>query len=124
MSLQWNRIGLAFLMALLLVSTAGAQEGVTDVNESDVNEVELAASDVDEQVKLEVDGEQIKAYISWLAQDELQGRKPLTEGYQKAADWAVEHFQQLGLQPAGENGTYLQDVPIERGFTYRVGLLS
>jgi aminopeptidase YwaD len=72
--------------------------------------------------KLQVDGERIKSYIEWLAQDHMQGRKSLTEGFKKAEQWAAENFKNWGLKPAGQDGTYFQDVPIERGFTYMTGV--
>lgn len=112
MSMGCNRIVfMAFIMALS-VGVLSAQEAVTDANEADAAE---------EATTLRVDGDQIKEYITWLAQDEREGRRSLTTGYDEAVDWAVEHFADLGLAPAGENGTYLQEVPIERGFVYRTG---
>jgi hypothetical protein len=71
--------------------------------------------------KLQVNGERIKSYIEWLAQDHMQGRKSLTEGFKKAEQWAAENFKNWGLRPAGQDDTYFQDVPIERGFTYMTG---
>jgi len=72
--------------------------------------------------KLRVDGERIKGYIEYLARDDLQGRMTLTPGYDKAAEWAVAHFKKWGLEPAGEDGTYFQNVPIEREVTQRTGV--
>lgn len=71
--------------------------------------------------KLSVDGDLMKSYVEWLSRDEMQGRKTLTEGYRKAAEWAANNFKKWGLQPAGEDGTYFQGVPIKRGFTYMTG---
>ncbi|MCP4710521.1 MAG: M20/M25/M40 family metallo-hydrolase [Planctomycetes bacterium] len=75
-----------------------------------------------QQTQLQVNGDRIKSYIQWLARDEMEGRKSGTDGYRIAADWAADNFQQWGLKPAGDDGTYFQQVPIGRGFTQKVGL--
>ncbi|MBF9252737.1 M28 family peptidase [Pontibacter sp. 172403-2] len=59
----------------------------------------------------------IEAHIRYLADDKLLGRKPGTAGYQTAVDYVVSQLQQLGVQPAGENNTYLQDVKLRKAVT-------
>ncbi|WP_299701485.1 M28 family peptidase [uncultured Pontibacter sp.] len=58
----------------------------------------------------------VKAHIKYLADDRLLGRKPGTEGYQMAVDYVVEHYQKAGIEPGGENGTYLQLVRLRQSF--------
>ncbi|MBD1397749.1 M20/M25/M40 family metallo-hydrolase [Pontibacter sp. JH31] len=58
----------------------------------------------------------IKAHIKYLADDRLMGRKPGTEGYQMAVDYVVEHYRKAGIEPGGENGTYLQLVRLRQSF--------
>jgi hypothetical protein len=65
-----------------------------------------------EPTKIKVDGSVIKGYITYLASDAGLGRRTLTPGYEKAAEWAAAKFKEWGLKPAGENGTYFQKVPI------------
>jgi hypothetical protein len=65
-----------------------------------------------ESTKIRVDGSAIKGYVTYLASDASQGRRTLTPGYEKAAEWAAAKFKEWGLKPAGENGTYFQRVPI------------
>jgi hypothetical protein len=72
-------------------------------------------------VRLRVDGQRIKRTIEWLAQDKLEGRQTFTAGYRKAAQWAAARFKEWGLEPAGENGTFFQEVPIKRTVMHRVG---
>jgi Zn-dependent M28 family amino/carboxypeptidase len=48
-------------------------------------------------------------HIRVLASDQFQGRLTGSSGYQQAAAYVAEKFQQFGLAPAGENG-YLQPV--------------
>ena len=54
----------------------------------------------------------LEAHITFLADDLLRGRQPGTEGYDIAANYVVSQFRQMGLQPAGDNGGYLQTVPM------------
>ncbi len=66
---------------------------------------------------LRVDGERIKSYIEAVSTDDFEGRQSCTPGYQKAAEWLAAQYEAYGLEPAGENGTYFQTVPIGRAFT-------
>ncbi|MCB9154071.1 MAG: M20/M25/M40 family metallo-hydrolase [Caldilineae bacterium] len=47
-----------------------------------------------------------------LAGDEFAGRETGTDGGQNAAGEVADAFAELGLQPAGDNGTFLQTFPI------------
>ena len=58
--------------------------------------------------------EAIRAHMRFLADDALEGRKPGTRGYALAANYVIAQFEALGLQPAGDNKTYLQRVPLRR----------
>ena len=48
------------------------------------------------------------------ADDSMLGRQAGTIGNLKGAAYIEAELRRLGLQPAGENGTYFQDVPIVR----------
>lgn len=61
---------------------------------------------------VKVDGNIIKSYIAYMAADEREGRRTLTPGYEKTAEWAAAKFQEWGLKPAGDDGGYLQNVPL------------
>jgi hypothetical protein len=61
---------------------------------------------------IRVDGTVIKGYIDYMASDDKEGRRSLTPGYEKVAEWAAAKFREWGLKPAGDNGTFLQDVPV------------
>ena len=50
--------------------------------------------------------------ISTLADDRFKGRGPATPEGERAADWIAEEMATMGLEPAGENGTWFQDVPL------------
>lgn len=58
-----------------------------------------------------ISGDDIKNYLSVLANDSLQGRKPFTIGEEKTIRYLSSEFKKLGLEP-GNNGSYYQDVPM------------
>jgi hypothetical protein len=66
----------------------------------------------------QVDTAQIKADITYLADDKLKGRLPGTEGYQMAVDYVVSQLKVLGVMPAGENNSWLQQVRLRKAFVH------
>lgn len=56
--------------------------------------------------------------VATLAADGMQGREAGSDGHRRASDLVAQRFAALGLQPAGENGTFFQAVHLEeRRFT-------
>src|SRR6476661_1635404 len=49
-----------------------------------------------------------------LASDEFQGRAPGTPGEDKTIPYLIQQFKAAGLEPAGENGGWTQEVPMIR----------
>jgi hypothetical protein len=47
-----------------------------------------------------------------LSNDQMEGRDTGTEAYERAARYVADQFKAAGLQPAGDNGTYFQRVPM------------
>ncbi|TAK51687.1 MAG: M20/M25/M40 family metallo-hydrolase [Gammaproteobacteria bacterium] len=50
--------------------------------------------------------------MQFLASDLLQGRETGTAGYELAAGYVAAQLAQLGVQPAGDNGTYYQSLSL------------
>src|SRR5271165_1169759 len=46
------------------------------------------------------------------ADDSMAGRRAGTEGDLKATAYIASEFKRFGLQPAGDSGTYFQNVPL------------
>lgn len=59
-----------------------------------------------------ITAEKLKNHIAILSHDSLEGRGPASNGDRKATEYIVSQFKRFGLQPAGENGTFLQKVPM------------
>jgi len=54
----------------------------------------------------------IAAHVKFLADDLLEGRGPASRGEELATAYIATQFALLGLEPAGDNGTYFQRVPL------------
>ena len=54
----------------------------------------------------------LKARLSILADDSMQGREAGTRGDVKATDYIAAEAGRIGLKPAGENGGWFQTVPM------------
>lgn len=56
----------------------------------------------------------IKADVEKLSSDEFLGRGPGEAGEEKTIAYLAQAFEKAGLAPAGENGTWFQEVPLVR----------
>lgn len=63
----------------------------------------------------------VEAHVAFLADDLLEGREAGTRGYDIAAHYVASQFAQLGLSPAGDDGGWLQRVPLLQGERQREG---
>jgi hypothetical protein len=54
-------------------------------------------------------------HVAHLASAELEGRGVGSDGLEAAADYIVSQFKEIGLQPGGEGGTFLQRFTIAPG---------
>src|SRR5213080_1972018 len=59
-----------------------------------------------------IDPEHIRANVRFLSHDLLEGRGTGQRGGDIAAEYIATQFALDGLQPAGDNGTFLQKVPM------------
>ena len=59
-----------------------------------------------------ITAEDMRLRIFPFAHDSMMGRESGTLGNVKATDYVAAEFRRLGLEPAGENGTYFQTVPM------------
>ncbi len=59
-----------------------------------------------------VDSSALRAHLEFLSDDLLEGRAPGTRGGELAARYIASQFTRLGLEPAGDSGTWYHRVPI------------
>jgi hypothetical protein len=53
----------------------------------------------------------IRAHVRFLADDRLEGRDTASQGAEIAARYLASQLEQAGLKPAGDGGSFLQQVP-------------
>ena len=59
-----------------------------------------------------INAAKLKDRIVVLSNDSLEGRGPGTRGEERTIAYLVSQYKQLGLEPAGDHGTYVQNVPL------------
>ncbi len=92
------------LMALALATAADAQAG------------DRAAANARIAAPLPADQAAMKAHVLFLASDAMKGREAGSPEYDIAAQYVAAQFFAAGLRPGGDDGGYLQRVPL---VTYR-----
>ncbi|TCO76096.1 M28 family metallopeptidase [Chromatocurvus halotolerans] len=63
----------------------------------------------------------IEADVRFLGDDLLEGREAGTRGFDLAALYVATQYRLIGLEPAGDDGSYFQSVPLIRGVRDREG---
>jgi hypothetical protein len=72
----------------------------------------LAAGAAAQQTTAAISAADLQARLFQLADDSLMGREAGARGDWVAQEMIAAEFRRLGLQPAGEGGTYFQTVPL------------
>ncbi|MBT1065775.1 M28 family peptidase [Bowmanella sp. Y26] len=62
------------------------------------------------------DANRLQAHLQFLSHDLLEGRDTGSRGHDIAAQYMLSQFAQLGLKPAGDNGSYLQAIPFRQAY--------
>jgi len=91
--------------ALALVSGTVAAKGPIDPAEILTRNAALNAPLPPEQAAM-------KSHVMFLASDELRGREAGSTEFGIAAQYVASQFYQAGLKPMGDQGSYLQAVPL------------
>ncbi|RZJ89140.1 MAG: M20/M25/M40 family metallo-hydrolase, partial [Brevundimonas sp.] len=76
----------------------------------------LAAAPVHAQSSTEgaIDANRLNESVRILASDEFEGRGPATAGEEKTVEWLSQEFAAMGLEPGGEDGSWVQTVRLSR----------
>lgn len=62
-----------------------------------------------------ISAESLRKHVEYLASDELEGRFTGSTGERLAGDYAKKVFEEAGLLPGGEKGTFFQEFPARFG---------
>ena len=90
-----KRLGTFLSIIIVTTCAAFAQNNVPAPAQKDMNAI---------------DAEKIRATVKYLSADALQGRGTGQKGGDMAAGWIAAQFKNYGLAPAGDHGTYFQQV--------------
>jgi hypothetical protein len=60
----------------------------------------------------DISGDRIGAHVKFLSSDLLEGRGPGTRGGELATEYIATQFAVAGLKPAGDGGTFFQQVSL------------
>ena len=66
-------------------------------------------------LSVEIREADLRAEVAYLASDALEGRMTGSAGAQKASDYLAQYFTNLGLKPAGDQGTFFQQFEFTSG---------
>lgn len=72
----------------------------------------------------EIDTTSLVAHLRMLSSDLFEGRAPATRGGELTEAYLAAQLEALGLEPAGDNGTFFQPVPIVESVVERTFALS
>jgi Zn-dependent M28 family amino/carboxypeptidase len=75
-------------------------------------------------VESEINATSLVAHLRLLSSDLFEGRAPGTRGGQLTVEYLASELAALGLQPAGDGGTFFQQVPIVESTVERTFALS
>ena len=73
----------------------------------------LAAPAAAQQPAARITPAEIDGHLRFLSSDLLEGRAPATRGGRITAEYIAAQLRASGVEPAGENGSYFQRVPID-----------
>src|SRR5450631_3511863 len=74
--------------------------------------VPVRLSGLDIAAMQKINPERIRAHVRYLSHDLLEGRGTGQRGGDIAAEYIATQFALYGLKPAGDNGSYMQKVPM------------
>ena len=106
-----NHLRPYILILLALVLTACAKEAPEEAR-ADIAVVaaESSLSSLEQGLAM-IERDGIEAHLKYLADDARMGRMTGTPEYDEAAAYVAGHFEEIGLEPGGDDGWY-QQVPM------------
>ncbi|HEX3092133.1 MAG TPA: M28 family peptidase [Candidatus Angelobacter sp.] len=90
-----KKLSIILFVTVVCVCSGSAQTGVPPAAQKAMNAI---------------DAEKIRATVKYLSDDALQGRGTGQKGGDMAADWIAAQLKSYGVMPAGDEGTYFQQV--------------
>jgi Zn-dependent M28 family amino/carboxypeptidase len=104
------RAGIIVLSVVFACSTFSATQSSRKHTRTATDSVRLPGAAFVAMQK--IDPERIRAHVRFLSHDLLEGRGTGQRGGDIAAEYIATQFALYGLKPVGDNGTYMQKVPM------------
>ena len=105
------RRSLPLLALPLLAACSMVQGGTDEFRRSDAAPAAVSPLDI---ARGAIDAGDIRRHIGFLASDEMRGRDTPSPELERAAAWIAERFALVGLEPAGQDGGFIQFWPYDR----------
>jgi Zn-dependent M28 family amino/carboxypeptidase len=114
----------ALLLGLLISAAAVAQDAPPAPAPAAPTAAESQARNAELNAVLPPAQAAMKAHVMFLASDAMRGRDAGSPEYDIAANYVASQFYAAGLRPAGDDGSYLQKVPLIKVGPADMGKLS
>lgn len=114
----------ALLLGLLISTAAIAQDAPPVAAPAAPTAAESQARNAELNAVLPPAQAAMKAHVMFLASDAMRGRDAGSPEYDIAANYVASQFYAAGLRPAGDDGSYLQKVPLIKVGPADMGKLS
>ncbi|MGO1541490.1 MAG: M28 family metallopeptidase [Luteimonas sp.] len=102
----------ASLAAALALAACGGDRPATDAADATGATAPEADSTASHEFSPEITEADFREMTRTLSSDAFEGRAPGSAGGEKTVDYISAQFERIGLQPAGENDSWFQDVPM------------
>lgn len=103
-----NLLALSALALAALPGCAPDEEPAADASTAVEEETAAPPSLTADAAAATITPEEMKMRIGVLAHDSMGGRNTPSPGLEAAARWAAREFQAMGLEPGGDDGTFIQ----------------
>ena len=101
----------AALLALALSACSLVSGGGDEFRDAGARAATVSPDDL---ARRSIDPREIRRHVAYLASDEMRGRDTPGPELERAASWIAERFAAAGLEPAGQDGGFIQFWPYER----------
>jgi len=100
--------------AVVLTLAAGAATAQSEKVPAPPLPAKESARTINDRVNAPLPADQaaMKAHVMFLASDAMRGREAGSAEFDIAAHYVAAQFYAAGLRPGGDEGSYLQDVPL------------
>ena len=106
-----------FLTALVLTSSLVITLPATHAQRSSDKSKKAAASVTTQRGIDTIAANQIRDYLTFIASDEMEGRDTPSRGLNTTAKFLAMNLSRWGFKPAGDDGSFLQHIDLQRNRT-------